>query len=69
MAGGITNTPPTGFHAIHIVVKQGNAMLSGVVNNEGDSAIANMQASSGPGVFSVDNNIDVPGSTPEAAAK
>jgi len=69
MAGGITNAPPTGFHAIHIVVKNGNVTLFGVVNNEGDSAIANMQANSAPGVFSVDNNLDVPGSTPKAAAK
>jgi hyperosmotically inducible periplasmic protein len=69
MAGGITNAPPTGFHAIHIVVRNGNVTLFGVVNNESDSAIANMQANSAPGVFSVDNNLDVPGSTAKAAAK
>jgi hyperosmotically inducible periplasmic protein len=69
MAGGITNAPPTGFHAIHIVVRNGNVTLFGVVNNEGDSAIANMQANSASGVFSVDNNLDVSGSTGKAAAK
>jgi hypothetical protein len=56
---------PTDFHAIHIVVKNGNVTLFGVVNNEGDSSIANMQANSAPGVFSVDNNLDVPGSPPK----
>ena len=34
MAGGITNDPPIGFHAIHIIVKNGNVTLYGVVNNE-----------------------------------
>jgi hyperosmotically inducible protein len=61
MAGGITNDPPRGFHAIHIIVKNGNVALYGVVNNESDAAIANIQANSTPGVFSVDNDLDVPG--------
>jgi osmotically-inducible protein OsmY len=61
MAGGITNDPPRGFHAIHIIVKNGNVTLYGVVNNQGDAAIAYMQANSTPGVFSVDNDLEVPG--------
>jgi hyperosmotically inducible protein len=61
MAGGITNDPPRGFHAIHIIVKNGNVTLYGVVNNAGDEAIAGMQANSAPGVFSVDNDLIVQG--------
>ena len=54
---GITNGPPTGYHAIHIIVKNGNVTLKGVVDNSGDSAIAEMQANSTPGVFRVDNDL------------
>lgn len=54
---GITNDPPIGYHAIHIIVKNGNVSLRGVVNNEGDSAIAEMRANSTPGVFSVENDL------------
>jgi hyperosmotically inducible protein len=61
MAGGITNDPPRGFHAIHIIVKNGNVTLFGVVNNQMDAEIAYVQANSTPGVFSVDNDIEVPG--------
>ena len=61
MAGGITNDPPLGFHGIHIIVKNGNVALYGVVNNETDKAIAGIQANSTPGVFSVDNDLVVPG--------
>ena len=61
MAGGITNNPPRGFQAIHIIVKNGNVTLYGVVNNTGDSAMAEMQANTAPGVFSVDNDLIVPG--------
>jgi osmotically-inducible protein OsmY len=66
MAGGITNDPPIGFHAIHIVVKNGNVSLYGVVNSQSDAAIAGMQANSAPGTFSVDNNLDVAGSKPKS---
>ena len=70
-AGGITNTPPIGFHAIHIIVNKGNVTLYGVVLNESDSAIAGMQANSAPGAFSVDNDLIVQGSAskPKTAAK
>jgi hyperosmotically inducible protein len=68
MAGGITNDPPIGFHGIHIIVKNGNVTLYGVVNNSGDSAIAGMQANSAPGAFSVDNDLIVQGSAAKPAA-
>jgi hypothetical protein len=60
-AGGITQNPPIGFHAIHIIVKNGNVMLYGVVNNQTDADIANIQANSTPGVFSVNNFLEYPG--------
>jgi hyperosmotically inducible protein len=69
MAGGITNDPPIGFHAIHIIVKNGHVSLYGVVNNPTDAAIAGMQANSAPGAFSVDNNLIAQGSAAKPAAK
>ena len=54
---GITQDPPLGWHAIHIIVKNGNVTLKGVVLNSGDAAIANMRANITPGVFSVDNDL------------
>lgn len=59
MAGGITNDPPMGYHAIHIIVKNGNVTLRGAVLNEMDSAIANIRANQVPGVFSVSNDLVV----------
>jgi hyperosmotically inducible periplasmic protein len=44
---------------IHIIVRNGNVTLEGVVANEGDKNIANIQAKSVPGVFSVTNNLQV----------
>lgn len=60
-AGGITQDPPRGYHAIHIIVDNGNVTLKGVVDNESDASIANIQANSAPGVFSVDNDLIVQG--------
>ncbi len=68
-AGGVTNDPPIGFHAISIIVKNGNVILYGVVNNDADKAIAGMQANSTPNAFSVDNDLVVQGSAPKPAAK
>ena len=39
-AGGITNDPPIGYHAIHIIVENGNVTLTGVVDSDMDLAIA-----------------------------
>jgi hyperosmotically inducible protein len=58
-AGGITNDPPIGWHAIHIIVKNGNVTLTGVVDSETDQALAEMRANSVFGVFSVDNDLQV----------
>jgi hyperosmotically inducible protein len=44
---------------IHIIVKNGNVTLEGVVATEMDKNIANIQANSVPGVFSVTNNLKV----------
>lgn len=64
MAGGITNNPPIGYHAIHIVVNNGHVTLYGVVLNQSDATIAFMQANSAPGAFSVDNELVVEGQAP-----
>jgi len=44
---------------IHIIVKNGHVTLQGVVNSEADKNEANIRANSVPGVFSVDNNVQV----------
>ncbi len=64
-AGGITNDPPIGFHAIHIIVKNGNVTLVGAVNNDADLAMAGMRANTVPGVFSVENQLEVAGKLTE----
>jgi hyperosmotically inducible protein len=42
---------------IHIIVKNGNVTLEGVVASEADKNIANIQANTVSGVFSVKNNL------------
>jgi osmotically-inducible protein OsmY len=59
IAAGITNDPPIGFHPIHIIVKNGNVTLEGVVQNAGDKTIAGIEANTVPGVFSVENDLMV----------
>lgn len=46
---------------IHIIVDSGKVTLEGVVANEGDKNIANIQANGVSGVFSVTNNLRVEG--------
>jgi len=49
-----------GFQAvpsIHIIVKNGNVTLEGVVANEMDKNIVNLRANTVGGVFSVTNNL------------
>ncbi|MDQ6708489.1 MAG: BON domain-containing protein [Acidobacteriota bacterium] len=51
-----------GFQAvpsIHIIVKNGNVTLAGVVANEGDKNIAGIRANGVPGVFKVSNELMV----------
>jgi hyperosmotically inducible protein len=53
-----------GFQAlpsIHIIVKNGNIRLEGVVANEGDKNIAGIRANSVPGAFSVTNDLRIEG--------
>jgi hyperosmotically inducible protein len=69
MAGGITNDPPIGYHAIHIIVKNGNVTLYGIVLNQMDSSIAGMQANNAPGAFSVDNDLIVEGAPSKSGGK
>ena len=45
---------------IKIIVKNGHVTLEGVVDNQMDKNLANIQANSVPGVFSVTNNLQVP---------
>jgi hyperosmotically inducible protein len=61
MAGGITQDPPIGYFAIHIVVDNSHTILEGVVDSPMDAEIADVQANSVPGVFSVTDNLIVPG--------
>jgi hyperosmotically inducible periplasmic protein len=44
---------------IHIIVKNGNVTLEGAVARQMDKQIAEVQAKSVPGVFSVTNNLNV----------
>ena len=44
---------------LHIIVKNGNVTLVGVVASEMDSNVAYIQANSVPGVFSVSNKLRV----------
>lgn len=44
---------------IHIIVKNGNVTLEGVVDSQNDKNIAGLQANSVSGVFSVTNNLRV----------
>src|SRR5215471_9891368 len=53
---GIRSIPP-----IHIIVKNGNVTLEGVVANEMDKNIANIRANGVSGVFSVRNDLMVEG--------
>ncbi len=48
---------------VHIIVENGNVTLEGVVANEMQKNIANLQANGVPGVFSVTNNLRVESKT------
>jgi hyperosmotically inducible periplasmic protein len=45
--------------SIHIIVRNGNVTLEGVVDSESDKNLANLRASAVPNVFSVMNNLTV----------
>ena len=48
--------------SIHIMVKNGNVTLEGVVANQGDKDLINIRANGVPNVFAVKNNLHVEGS-------
>jgi hyperosmotically inducible protein len=54
---------------IHIIAKNGNVTLEGVVANEGDRNITNIQANGVSGVFSVANNLRVEGREDEVRSR
>lgn len=45
--------------SIHIIVKNGNVELRGLVANQADKNVAGIRANSVPGVFSVENELQV----------
>jgi osmotically-inducible protein OsmY len=45
--------------SIHIIVKNGNVRLEGVVANQADKNLANVRANAVPNVFSVENDLQV----------
>jgi hyperosmotically inducible protein len=45
--------------SIHIIVKNGNVTLEGVVDSETDKNLAGLRANGVPNVFSVKNNLSV----------
>jgi len=51
---GLQAVPP-----IHIIVRNGNVSLEGVVASQGDKDMANVRANGVPGVFGVTNNLQV----------
>jgi osmotically-inducible protein OsmY len=56
---GVTAVP--GPHPVHIIVKDGNVILLGVVDTESHAQIAETQVRSLAGVFSVNNKLGVRG--------
>lgn len=54
---------------IKIIVKNGHVSLEGVVDSQMDKNLANIQANSVPGVFSVQNNLQVPAQARKTAKK
>jgi hyperosmotically inducible protein len=62
--GDATLSTRYGFQAlpsIHIIVRNGNVRLEGVVANEMDRTVANVRANSVPGVFHVENELKIEG--------
>jgi len=47
--------------SIHIIAKNGNVTLEGVVDSEADKNLANLRDNGVPNVFSVKNNLVVAG--------
>jgi hyperosmotically inducible protein len=62
-AGGITEDPPIGFHAIHIIVKNGDVTLTGIVLDKQDAELAQLKTNSAFGVHNVTNQLIVRGAS------
>jgi hyperosmotically inducible periplasmic protein len=56
---GLSRYAESAVPSIHIIVKNGNVTLVGVVDSEADKNLANIRASSVPNVFSVKNELVV----------
>jgi osmotically-inducible protein OsmY len=56
---GLSRYAEQAVPSIHIIVKNGNVTLEGVVDSEMDKNLANLRASQVPNVFSVKNNLVV----------
>ena len=50
---------PVGEYAIHIIVKNGNVMLAGMVNSQADKDIAGLRANGVFGAFKVVNDLQI----------
>ncbi len=59
MGGGITQDPPHGYFSIHVIVDNSHVILEGIVDDPMDAEIADMEANSVPGVFSVEDHLIV----------
>jgi hyperosmotically inducible protein len=57
--GGLSRYSIQAVPSIHIIVKNGNVTLEGVVDSEGDKNLAGLRANQVPNVFSVKNNLVV----------
>ena len=57
--GGLPRYAESAVPSIHIIVKNGNVTLEGVVDNESDKNLANLRANGVPNVFHVVNNLRV----------
>src|SRR6266478_4439697 len=57
----IYGDPGLARYSIHIIIKNGNVTLEGVVDSETDKNLAGLRANQVPNVFSVKNNLVVAG--------
>jgi hyperosmotically inducible periplasmic protein len=56
---GLSRYAESAVPSIHIIVKNGNVTLEGVVDSESDKNLAGLRANQVPNVFSVKNNLRV----------
>jgi osmotically-inducible protein OsmY len=61
MNGPFFGLEPVGDYAIHILVKNGNVTLAGVVDSAQDRDVAGIKANGVFGAFSVTNDLQVAG--------